>query len=110
MKALLLGAAFSAAVFTSPGQAQNIDNYLFGYSNGSHTRQLSLTTLSDTIVLSADDSGSYDQGGMHIADNSNYNVGRCDSCEKSIYHHYFTFNLSGITSTVTSATLTAFNP
>jgi hypothetical protein len=100
----LLGAAVTAVVFTSPAQAQ--DNHLFGYSTlASYTRQLTLTTSSSTTVLSAIDSGWYDETGFHEAENTNSR-----DFMKALLTNFFVFDVSGISSTVTGATLSAHNP
>jgi hypothetical protein len=109
MKSIRLAAIVAAGlIWASPAAAQ--DNYLFGFSD-SGTRQLELQTTSGLVVLNAVDSGWYFQDGSHTASNSNYIVGTCQSCGLvGSYNNYFTFNLGSVTGTITSATLSAYNP
>lgn len=109
MKALLIGLTSAALFFATPARA-DYDNYLFGYSGGDYTRQLTLTSPSGTILLSAVDSGYFNQTGFHNSNNTNYTVGSCESCERSLFHNFFVFDLSGINAPISAATFTAYNP
>lgn len=57
--------------------------------------------------LNAIDSGWWNSDGGHISTNSNYIAGRIGSLE---YRNFFVFDLSGVSGTVTSASLQLFNP
>lgn len=58
----------------------------------------------DTITINASDKGHYDNTGIHNSANKNYSAGL------SQFRDYFSFNLSGVTGTVTSATISLYNP
>jgi hypothetical protein len=64
----------------------------------------------DVVTIAANDTGWYGSNGFHDAANKNYIVGHCASCGGLDYHNYLTFNLSGVSGTVTGATIQIFNP
>ena len=111
MKPIFMAAvAVAGLICASPAVAQN--NYLFGFSEGSLTRQLELQTTSGPVVLPALDTGWYFESGFHVSTNNNYIVGECTTgCSRlGSFNNYFIFDLSNVTGTVTGATLSAFNP
>lgn len=61
-----------------------------------------------TYTLTAIDSGWYDLDYGHDPTNDNYIVGNC--CGSGEHRNYFVFDLSGVTGTITSATLEIENP
>ena len=61
-----------------------------------------------TIVqVTASDSGAYNSAGNHTPQNQNYITGRADTTER---RSFFVFDLTGISSPVTAATLNLYNP
>ena len=64
---------------------------------------------SEAVVISATDSGWYESGGNHLPLNTNYIAGACDRCLYDSYRNFFVFDLSGVSGTVTAATLRLFN-
>lgn len=66
------------------------------------------TTLADTITLNAADSGQYSQSGFSSSVNTNYFVGR--NSTGNLFRNFFVFDLSGVSGTITAASLRLFNP
>jgi hypothetical protein len=64
--------------------------------------------ITTTYVLNLYDSGWYNSGGFHDPSNKNYFTGRENNGPR--LRDYFVFNLSGVSGTVTSASLRAFSP
>ena len=93
----------------------NAGAYLFGYTypipgESSGPQQL---TINGSTVVNADTTGWYDYKGEHFASNSDYIVGDCSigTCGGlGAYNDFFTFNLAGVSGSVTSVTFSAFNP
>jgi hypothetical protein len=101
LKSLVFGSVFAVASFFSVGA--RADMYVFGGS-GTGSRQL---ILNGTITLDAVNSGWYDSFGDHTANNANYLAGTIGT---SVFHDYFVFDLSNVTTPITSATLSISNP
>ena len=59
----------------------------------------------DTITITAGNSGWFAANGFHNGANQNYLAGDFGS-----YRNFFTFDLSGVSGTITGATLRLFNP
>jgi PEP-CTERM motif len=102
-KSLLVvgGLTLASLSLASPARA---DYYIFGYTcicEGSQT--LTVTTGSGPTVFSATNTGWYENTGFS-AQNTNYISGSYIGVG---YNDYFTFNLSGLSGTVLSATLSA---
>ena len=108
---LLSGVLAGGAAVAGPSSAifANADGSIFGnvvlvvnYAGGT-------TSLSDIA------SGNYNQNGRHMPKNGFYLAGLCgssDGClgKDLVSRDFFTFNVSDIPGTVTSATLKLFNP
>jgi hypothetical protein len=60
------------------------------------------------IMLSASSTGWYDISGLHFAGNPNYIAGINESLDQ--FRDFFVFDLTGVSGTVTSATITIVNP
>jgi hypothetical protein len=87
------------------------------------TRRLTVTTIlllfevlalmvssasASTITISTVQEGWWDSTGSHTGANLNYGAG--DDASGTDHHDFFVFSLSGVTGTITSATLRIFNP
>jgi hypothetical protein len=59
-----------------------------------------------TIQIDATDSGAYQSSGFHLSTNENYLTGNLTLEHRS----FFVFDLTGVSGTITSATLNLFNP
>jgi hypothetical protein len=62
---------------------------------------------SDATTLNTTDRGWYTQNNVHQVNNDNYLTGQVGATD---YHDFFIFDLTGITGTITSATLHLFEP
>ena len=60
-----------------------------------------------TISVMASDTGFYNPAGNHTAPNQNYLTGRFGTTER---RSFFVFDLAGVSSPVTAATLNLYNP
>ena len=69
---------------------------------------LLLITLAGTLpaqTLPAVDRGWYDQLGLHDPANNGYALGNCASCTALYRRHFFVFDLTGISDTITAASV-----
>jgi hypothetical protein len=60
------------------------------------------------VMLDATSTGWYDVSGLHFAGNPNYIVGINESLNQ--FRDFFVFDLTGVTGTITSATISIVNP
>ena len=60
------------------------------------------------VMLAATSTGWYDISGLHIAGNLNYIVGINESLDQ--FRDFFIFDLTGVTGTITGATISIVNP
>ena len=100
--------ALTVAGFVSVGasSAHATEDFLFGYTFDGYSRQLVLN--GGATVLNATHSGWYqDTGNTSFPNNTNYIVGQTGN---NTYNDFFTFDLSGVTGPITSASLSLFNP
>ena len=100
--------ALIAACVALVGNAHAVESYLFGDSTHDVGNKLTGTRTDDsTFELSIVDSGSYNSAGFHDADETNYIVGPCASCDPGLeFHNWFAVNLSDFSGTVKSLSLT----
>ena len=85
------------------------DDFIFGSTFSGYSRQLVLN--GGATVLNATNSGWVrDDGQDSLPGNTNYIVGDCANCGNHNFHDFFTFDLTGVTGPITSATLNIFNP
>lgn len=97
LKSVLSGAGLIVAMTAaSPSYAAE---YLFGYSG-----QSAIGIVNGATVLTSFDQGWYNNTGEHGSDNSNYIV---ETNTSYGYNNYFTFDLRGVTSQITSFSLNA---
>jgi PEP-CTERM motif len=90
----------AATALAHPARA---DVYIFGNTGNYATQSLTVTTTTGTTVIAASTFGWYEDTGFS-AQNTNYFAGTYDG---HAYNDYFTFDLSGLTGTVLSASLSA---
>ncbi len=87
------------------GSAHALDIYAFGFSTFTSTNSL---TIDNTPYYNTD-SGWFDQTGLHAAGITNYLAGWCDECllfdHGPLHRNYFSFDLSNLSTNVTSAML-----
>lgn len=81
--------------------------YIFGISYDMGTNFMNITTSSGKYHVPATDSGWWSNVAGHEETSMNYYVSKC--CEGEIFNNFFTFNLSGISGTITSASLDLYN-
>ncbi len=103
-------AAIALAVvgFVSVGasSAHAVEEYVFGYTFSGFSRQLILN--GGETVLEATNGGWYsNDGNTDLPGNTNYLVGQTDGLT---HRNFFTFDLSSVTGTITSAVLSLYNP
>jgi len=99
--------AFAVSSLVLAASAQAAPQYIFGFSNTNGGNHLSLNGTTDLTFV---DQGWYFQNGTHNPSNPNYIVGLCDVCSLSgEYRNWFVVNLTGVTETVTSASLRLFS-
>ena len=60
------------------------------------------------VMLAATSTGWYDISGLHLAGNLNYIVGINESLDQ--FRDFFIFDLTGVTGTITGATISIVNP
>jgi hypothetical protein len=108
---LLAGAVAGSPTFAGPSSA------VFANADGSLPGNvvLNLTTAGGATSIGNRGSGNYDETGAHDPANAFYLAGVCGSSDACLgddlaRRDFFTFDLSGITSPVTAATLSIFNP
>lgn len=108
---LLAGAVAGGPAFAGPSSA------VFANADGSLPGNvvLNLTTAGGATSIGNRDSGNYDETGAHDPVNAFYLAGVCGSSDACLgddlaRRDFFTFDLSGVTSLVTAATLNIFNP
>lgn len=108
---LLAGAVAGSPAFAGPSSA------VFANADGSLPGNvvLNLTTAGGSASIGNRGSGSYDKTGAHDPANAFYLAGVCGSSDACLgddlaRRNFFTFDLSGVTSPVTVATLSIFNP
>lgn len=95
--------AASALLFGASAHAMEGDAYIFGSSDTSSSNALQ---LNGSQVVQATNSGWYRDDAMHMPSNQNYIAGFCNNCGGHYYNNFFVFDISGVTSPVTSASLT----
>jgi len=82
--------------------AGNAYGEYFAYGFSSFTASNNLT-LNGTAYYNTD-SGWFNSNGLHTAGNTNYYSGEYDCAGTNVCRDYFSFNLTGLTGTVSSAT------
>lgn len=113
--ALFVFAMVESLSVCSPLQAGTVSEYIFGYTGvgGQPAPQLSLN--GGAILLTATDSGSYTNTGIHTSGQPDYIAGFCAASDclgtSYLFNDFFVFDLSSVTSTeIASATLNLYEP
>ena len=101
-----LGCALSIIGISLPGFAM-ADLYVYGFSGFNSSNGLNITTSSGDFFVPISDSGWWTNSFGHDASNKNYIAGHFDG-GKGEYNNYFTFDLSGISGTITTASLNLY--
>lgn len=101
-------AALVAALSSMPDTGK-ADTVIFGGSPGTTGVHL---ILNGSLSIGAANTGWYTSAGFHDTGNTNYVAGLCCNVNPpdNLHNDYFVFNLSGVTGTITSATLSIVNP
>lgn len=85
------------------------DLYVYGFSNFDSANGLNITTSSGVFFVPTSDSGWWDGNFSHYEFNDNYLVGHAtDVASQGEFNNYFTFDLSGISGTITTASLNLY--
>lgn len=85
------------------------DLYVYGFSDFNSSNGLNITTSNGDFFVPTSDSGWWDDSFGHDELNKNYFAGICSSCVgDGNTNDYFTFDLSGISGTITSASLNLY--
>jgi PEP-CTERM motif len=102
IKSLLAAGAGALALAATAAPAQA---YLFGFSDGGNNGTIVQLTLDGTTVVNSFDTGWYN-GADHSTDNTNYIVVRPGDFNSNGYNNFFAFDLSNLTGSFSTATLT----
>lgn len=102
IKTLLAAGAGALALAASAAPAHA---YLFGYSDGGNNGTIVQLTLDGSTVVNSFDTGWYN-GADHTTDNTNYIVVRPGDFGTNGYNNWFAFDLSNLTGSFSTATLT----
>ncbi|WP_297325151.1 PEP-CTERM sorting domain-containing protein [Nitrosomonas sp.] len=105
-----LGYAASIIGISLSGSAM-ADLYVYGFSDFNSSNGLNITTSSGDFFVPTSDSGWWDGNFFHDEFNKNYFAGTCSNCGdhgNGNINDYFTFDLSGISGTITSASLNLY--
>ncbi len=86
------------------------DLFVFGVSDFNSSNGLNITTSSGDFFVPITDSGWWSSSFGHNASNKTYFAGTCSTCSASNenINNYFTFDLSDIRGTITSASLNLY--
>lgn len=105
-----LGYALSAIGISMSGSVLADYLYVFGGSDFDGSNGLNIRTNSGDFFVPISDSGWWDNLFFHDNSNKNYIAGTCPTeCSSPIsWNNYFTFDLSDISGTVTSASLNLY--
>ncbi len=103
-----LGCALSIIGISLPGFAM-ADLYVYGFSDFNSSNGLNITTSSGDFFVPISDSGWWDGLFFHDDTNKNYFAGHATSiADQGEHNNYFTFDLSGISGTITTASFNLF--
>ncbi len=101
---VLLAAIGSITVASKPAHAITND-YIFAFTGF----DIPTLTINGGTTIDATAQGWVNNAGQHNVDN--YIVGDCAMCTtQANYHNFFSFDLTGITGPINSATISIFNP
>jgi hypothetical protein len=111
----LLGAVAAAGLILGATSAAHADAdaYLFAYTYSPYVYGPQELIINGSTTIQAYATGWYDYTGSHDSANPDYIVGNCSlgSCGgDASYNDFFTFDLSGVSGPITSATLSLGNP
>ncbi|MBP6366262.1 MAG: PEP-CTERM sorting domain-containing protein [Nitrosomonas sp.] len=101
-----LGYAVSIIGISLSGSAM-ADLYVYGFSDFNSSNGLNITTSSGDFFVPTSNSGWWNSDFYHDERNLNYTTGHTIS-SKIDYNNYFTFDLSDISGTITSASLNLY--
>ncbi|PXW89665.1 putative secreted protein with PEP-CTERM sorting signal/MYXO-CTERM domain-containing protein [Nitrosomonas sp. Nm84] len=102
-----LGYAVSIIGISLSGSAV-ADLYVYGHSSLNSSNSLNITTSSGDFFVPITDSGWWTSDFGHDASNKNYFAGHGSTATTGNHNNYFTFDLSGISGTITSASFNLF--
>lgn len=107
-------AALMGAILAAGSATAAPSHTIFAFSPAGN-QELHLTTDSGSVVIQASKTGWYQDTGLHDASNSNYLTGFCGSSDSCLgidrdYRSFFAFDLSNVSGSILSASLSIGNP